>query len=589
MAELDSENPEETVAVGDLFKLGGSKGGRRTWNLRRFYLRGASLIYYSLEGQKKGSWDVRNCIVRFTTPDECNMPDAIFSFAVVGPNKFFVMCASNERSRTIWMKTLADQIQEFKRDVRIFLRRGEVVIADARVKKKGGLFGSYSVIRLIITNFPKILVVDPVTCALREQRSWKKEESPRFAVISEHRFKVTVQGKELDFEDVDKGSTYWQTIFKRFQDVQIDLFVKKENKPIQVDAPAPESERKTSTAPPITPMQIDDIQTSANMEMGDIELSSSNLKVLQGAIENVKELATAISARIIAIDEEIDWEMEARDPVLAASAAAFREQRKQELQVLNDNVVVMSANLENLVTMTLNNDPSAKNVDITAVEKVYEETSAMILMLSYDEDRKMPADEMLSQEDLAVEENIRASVVSRSVRVDSAPDVVITEENFDANDLRCRPPHWNDIRVKRVVIKEIADRLLGLTEEEIVDRRAERISQEESEMISEVVIHGRLLNSDCIRAVHRSDCDAVFAPSVDTLSQQRSVLEASVLITPDNFQADSADVRPSGWNALRARRAYLKEAAQRALGVTSEDLNHTYNLRVAEVCNFIYF
>lgn len=305
--------------------------------------------------------------------------------------------------------------------------------------------------------------------------------------------------------------------------------------------------------------------------------------MLQGAIENVKELATAISARIIAIDEEIDWELEARDPVLAASAAAFREQRKQELQVLNDNVVVMSANLENLITMTMSNDPSAKNVDISAVEKVYEETSAMILMLSYDEDKKMPADELLSQEDLVVEENIRASMVSRSVRVDSVPDVTITEDNFDANDLRRRPPHWNDIRVKRVVIKEIADRLLGLSEEEIVERRAERISQEESEMISEVVIHGRLLNVDCIRSVHRADCDAVFTPTTETLAQQRSVLEASVLITADNYQADKPDMRPSGWNALRARRAYLKEAAQRDLGVTAEDLDYTYHLRVAEV------
>jgi hypothetical protein len=218
---------------------------------------------------------------------------------------------------------------------------------------------------------------------------------------------------------------------------------------------------------------------------------------------------------------------------------------------------------------------------------VYEETSAMILMLSYDEDRKMPADELLSQEDLAVEENFRASVISRSVRVDSAPDVTITEDNFDANDLRRRPPHWNDIRVKRVVIKEIADRLVGLSEEEIVNRRPERISQEESEMISEVVIHGRLLNSDCIRAVHRADCDAVFTPTVDTLVQQRGVLEASVLITTDNFQADKPDVRPSGWNALRARRAYLKEEAERSRGVISEDLDYTYHLRVAEVSHVI--
>lgn len=167
------------------------------------------------------------------------------------------------------MKAIADQIQEFKRDVRIFLRRGEVVIADSKVKKKGGLFGSYSLTRLIITNFPKILIVDATSNVLREQRSWTKEESPRLVVISDHRFKIIIQRKELDFEDTEKGSVFWQSIFKRFQDVQIELFVKKENKPIQVDAPAPESERKTSAAPPPA-VPVDDTPTSAKMEMGDI-------------------------------------------------------------------------------------------------------------------------------------------------------------------------------------------------------------------------------------------------------------------------------------------------------------------------------
>ena len=34
----DPNTPLDCIAIGDLFKMGGSKGGRKNWNLRRFYL-----------------------------------------------------------------------------------------------------------------------------------------------------------------------------------------------------------------------------------------------------------------------------------------------------------------------------------------------------------------------------------------------------------------------------------------------------------------------------------------------------------------------------------------------------------------------
>jgi hypothetical protein len=193
MPVLESEIPEETVAVGDLFKLGGSQGGRRTWNLRRFYLAGIYLSYYSRSGKKKGQWDIRGCSVRKTTPEECKMPDALYAFALVGKNKFYVMCASNERSRAVWIRCIGEQIEEFKVDIRQHIRRGEVIVADEKVRKKGGLLGTFSTVRLVITNFPKIMIIDPRDCILKEQLSWGKADPPKFTTVRNLYYKIYKQ------------------------------------------------------------------------------------------------------------------------------------------------------------------------------------------------------------------------------------------------------------------------------------------------------------------------------------------------------------------------------------------------------------
>ena len=36
---------DEIIATGELYKLGGSKGGRRTWSLRKFILTNIYMVY----------------------------------------------------------------------------------------------------------------------------------------------------------------------------------------------------------------------------------------------------------------------------------------------------------------------------------------------------------------------------------------------------------------------------------------------------------------------------------------------------------------------------------------------------------------
>ncbi len=52
--------------------------------------------------------------------------------------------------------------------------------------------------------------------------------------------------------------------------------------------------------------------------------------------------------------------------------------------------------------------------------------------------------------------------------------LTVTVNNFDPNDGGARPPGWTELRDKRILTKDKIDRLLGVSEEVIKDRTAQR-------------------------------------------------------------------------------------------------------------------
>jgi hypothetical protein len=180
---IEQQLPVDTVAVGDLYKLGGSKGGRKTWKLRRFFLAGPYLTYQNKQGEKKGQWDIRGCYVRKVSPQECEMPDAIFAFGLGShnPKVLYIMCASNEKSRAVWMRCIIDQIEEFRVEIRVHLRRNESVIANEIVKRNGLILSQKY--RMLVTNFPKIMLIDVKTNVLKDERIWTPTTQPTFTLV----------------------------------------------------------------------------------------------------------------------------------------------------------------------------------------------------------------------------------------------------------------------------------------------------------------------------------------------------------------------------------------------------------------------
>jgi hypothetical protein len=173
---------DEIIATGELYKLGGSKGGRRTWSLRKFILTNIFMVYYTKTGEKRGQWNLDGCKVKRVTPEEVNMPAAKHAFAMYGPGKYYVCCASSEKNCTAWMTVITDQIKEFSDEIRRFVKTGESVITCQTVKRKN-IIGLSSKVRLVITNFPRMMVITP-DLRIKEQIIWEKALPPTFTMVS---------------------------------------------------------------------------------------------------------------------------------------------------------------------------------------------------------------------------------------------------------------------------------------------------------------------------------------------------------------------------------------------------------------------
>jgi hypothetical protein len=172
---MNSDTENEVVATGELFKK--SNTGSKTWALRNFVLTGLYLIYYTKDGQFKGKMDISDCFAKTITPEECGTKNAKYCFLVSGPRKQLILCASNERNRAAWIILINEQSEEYRDIIRRYLKTGEELIANEVIIKKSS-FGISSKIRMVITNYPRILLVHPTNSKLFEQIIWTRDAPP---------------------------------------------------------------------------------------------------------------------------------------------------------------------------------------------------------------------------------------------------------------------------------------------------------------------------------------------------------------------------------------------------------------------------
>ena len=82
------------------------------------------------------------------------------------------------------MAILIKQIEEFSNELRRFVYAFEEIVASGEVKKRIGMIGIRTgSVKLLVTNFPRLLIVDPVSLVLKEQVSWGANVPMVFAKV----------------------------------------------------------------------------------------------------------------------------------------------------------------------------------------------------------------------------------------------------------------------------------------------------------------------------------------------------------------------------------------------------------------------
>lgn len=585
---MQTDNLGEIIATGELFKQ--STSGSKTWALRKFVLAGTYLIYFNKRGERKGQWDIVDCQVRRMAPEEVGTAAAKYAFAIVGQKKTHILCASSEKNRVAWVNLISEQIIEFKDILRRFLKTGEIIVGNGIVKKRN-MFGIATNLRMLITNYPRVLMIDENTEVLTDQLSWDRTNPPSFIKVSDTKFKISHEKREFTLEDMENGTRYWEEVFKRFPNMR--YFVPKRRISMVVDFQEQDKIDYFSERVRLDSMvEADPDFLKKRMSAGNAEQASNNLKFLTEAMGNIDELVKALTDKISDIDsaaEDPSVEVDEQDET-TLQLLIERKTKRNQLSTLKDNVSVLSTNLQTLVQRSM--EKGTTNFDVDAIESVISETSAMLVMLSREstepaapqpnaatpavveeeavfEDEVNKIEEILNtvrEENEATEAMIETiettdikndevieSIYANYESIDVSEDVPITSSNFDAFDPVKRPSNWANIRLKRVLIREFVNRLEGVSEATITENRKLTAEEEEEIMTNEVINHGRLLNMDVLR-------------------KKVSVLQAAITVSEDNYLSSDPKKRPPAWQAVRLKRVVLKEDALRFNGVEENEI-----------------
>lgn len=163
----------EVIATGDLYMQMNAK----SWLLKKFILSGITLSYLDGLGNKRGKFDCTNCTVKKLSPEDVKFPKAKFAFGLVGQKGLtWLLCAVSEQDRDIWVDMINSQIDEFKDDNRRFLNSHEIIRGWGSVKR-GGIFGM-STYRMLLTNYPRIILIDMDSLTVKEEIRWTLENMP---------------------------------------------------------------------------------------------------------------------------------------------------------------------------------------------------------------------------------------------------------------------------------------------------------------------------------------------------------------------------------------------------------------------------
>lgn len=156
---------------------------------------------------------------------------------------------------------------------------------------------------------------------------------------------------------------------------------------------------------------------------------------------------------------------------------------------------------------------------------------------------------------------------ARRLTYDTLPPLEINVNNFDPNTKEKRPSGWAKVRERRIHRREQLDRLRGVVDAIIMEKRLLREKEEEEAMIKEVVTHGNVLGVHC----GGLDIKTAMEKAKEIEKAEREANSSALcplVILESNFDPNIDSKRPNGWHAVRKRRVYKREQLDRFRGIT---------------------
>jgi hypothetical protein len=166
---------------------------------------------------------------------------------------------------------------------------------------------------------------------------------------------------------------------------------------------------------------------------------------------------------------------------------------------------------------------------------------------------------------------ITESPISRQSNMEPIRTLNITPETFDPKNHDKRPSGWAAVRQRRLHRKEQLDRLRGVVEATIIERRAARQAEEEEAMIREVMEHGNVVGVGGLdpKELKKNAPEKAGLRRADgSMNANPGVSLEQLDISSDTFDPSDESKRPSGWAAIRKKRIYKREQLDRLRGVS---------------------
>lgn len=175
---MAEEDEIEIFATGNLYVQISST----SWSYRKVSVIGQYFAFYDQNGVQRGQFDLKGGRVKSLSCVEVKNLKAKFVIGLFGTSGApWLVCALSEADRDLWLDIFNHQIEEFKDDNRAFLSSGEVIRGVA-VVRKGGRFGT-SKFRLLLTNHPRVLLVDTEKQVVKEELRWESDSLPQFVLV----------------------------------------------------------------------------------------------------------------------------------------------------------------------------------------------------------------------------------------------------------------------------------------------------------------------------------------------------------------------------------------------------------------------